>query len=445
MTTENLRAIRGYSMLAQGREPRTIDRETFLVPSQSSNKKYRVVHRGNDWTCECPDFQFRDVECKHILSVKLWLEMKEKIKSKPNFNFSEESEKSRCVYCNSEKIIKRGKRNTSIGFKQRFFCKSCNRKFIFDIVKRVKGNSKIITLVIDLYYKGLSLRDIQDTVYQFFRLKVHHETIRRWIMKFVKAMNEYVDRLDPKLSEAWHVDEQMIKIKGKWLWNWNLLDEQTRFLIASQITKNREIDDARKVFKKAKKITGDRPEFIISDGLQSYGKAISKEFNKWRLPRTSHIRLETIRKKPNNNLIERFHSTFRERDKVMRGFKSKNTAQILTDGFRTYYNFVRPHTALNGLTPSDTAGIGLNLDGNRWLGLLELSLKNNGNINHREIKKERPVRKPRQFLLKVFDESNDEVNGREFGMKTEFQEYENAQRFIEFYKQLHPNFRFEVC
>ena len=56
-------------------------------------------------------------------------------------------------------------------------------------------------------------------------------------------------------------------------------------------------------------------------------------------------------------MIERYHATFRERDKVIRGFKSEKTADKYIENWKTYYNFVKPHMALNGLTPSDVAGI----------------------------------------------------------------------------------------
>ena len=71
---------------------------------------------------------------------------------------------------------------------------------------------------------------------------------------------------------------------------------------------------------------------------------------------------------PNNNVIERFHSTFRERDKVMRGFKGKE--ENFADAFRTYYNFIKQHEGLNGKTPSEVANIDLQLDRNRWLSLV---------------------------------------------------------------------------
>jgi transposase-like protein len=372
---ENDRMIKGYSILAKGDMPTSVNKETFLIPSQSGNGKYKVTLK-NSWSCTCPDFKFRNVECKHICSVKLWLKLRQKINSQDTLELENElTNEPKCAYCDSLNVKKNGNRKTKNGTKQRFYCEDCKKTFIADEdFAKFKANPKIITLVMDLYYKGLSLRDITDTVYQFYNIKLHHETVRRWIMKFTVTMNNYVNQLQPKVSDAWHVDEQMIKVKGKWLWSWNCLDEQTRFLIANNITNERTIPETREILAKAKETTKTKPEFIITDGLQAYRDAVLKEFQSWRKPVVSHVRLETIRERPNNNLVERFHGTFRERDKVMRGFKSKTTAKELTEGFRTYYNFIRPHMSLNGLTPSQVADIDLQLGRNRWLSLLEKSL-----------------------------------------------------------------------
>ena len=59
----------------------------------------------------------------------------------------------------------------------------------------------------------------------------------------------------------------------------------------------------------------------------------------------------------NTNLIERFHSTLKQRTKVIRGFKNKKTARLLLDGFLVHYNYFRPHEALNNKTPAEVAGI----------------------------------------------------------------------------------------
>ncbi len=58
----------------------------------------------------------------------------------------------------------------------------------------------------------------------------------------------------------------------------------------------------------------------------------------------------------------------------MRGFKGGEMG--ISEGFRTYYNFVIKHKDLNGLTPSQVANIDLQLDRNRWLSLLKKSMEN---------------------------------------------------------------------
>lgn len=64
------------------------------------------------------------------------------------------------------------------------------------------------------------------------------------------------------------------------------------------------------------------------------------------------------------------HGSIRVREKVMRGIKVDDTPIIPMN--QIYYNFVRPHQALNGRTPAEMAGIGVD-DG--WIGLIKKSVK----------------------------------------------------------------------
>lgn len=249
-----------------------------------------------------------------------------------------------CVYCQSEEVLRNGSRKTTAGNRQRFVCKTCKKTFVENnILKKFKGKPETLTLVLDLYFKGLSLRKIHDHLKQFYGLKIHYSTIYRWIIRFTKVMENYTKQLQPKLSNVWHADEQMIKSKGRYVWSWNLLDSKTRFLISNIVTEGREIQDARKLFRKSKEFA-QRPEMIITDGLFSYGKAIKKEFPSWYTTqkKLKHIRLASIRDKIQNNKIERFHGSFKERDKVLCGFKEDYATQNILNGFSAYYNFIRP-------------------------------------------------------------------------------------------------------
>jgi transposase InsO family protein len=74
--------------------------------------------------------------------------------------------------------------------------------------------------------------------------------------------------------------------------------------------------------------------------------------------------------------MERYHGTFKERNKVTRNLKKTDTP--ILDGQRIYYNHIRPHQALNGKTPAQAAGLELDLGENKWESLIKQA-KANGN------------------------------------------------------------------
>jgi hypothetical protein len=40
---------------------------------------------------------------------------------------------------------------------------------------------------------------------------------------------------------------------------------------------------------------------------------------------------------------------------------------------QTYYNYIRPHQGLDGLTPAQMAGVPIDLSGNRWMTIIGLA------------------------------------------------------------------------
>lgn len=295
----------------------------------------------------------------------------------PNEPIKEEVDKPFCCkFCGRENVIKYGKKSG----KQFYKCKDCNRGFVDNLYfEGLKGNPNVICVTLDLYFKGVSVRQIADHLKQFYDLKVHFTTIFKWIKKYIQIMDKYVSQFQPKLGIVWHADEMMIAINGEWHYLWNIMDEFTRFHLASVISKERKIMDARKAFQKAKKTShDDRPQSIITDGLGSYHKAINKEFHTTK-KETIHLGSTGINGKfyknvkYDNNLIERLHGTIRNRNKTQRGLKSEET--ILMKGHQLYYNYIKPHESLNGYTPAHFANIYLDLGDKKWENLLLQAIK----------------------------------------------------------------------
>ncbi len=114
-----------------------------------------------------------------------------------------------------------------------------------------------------------------------------------------------------------------------------------------------------------KQVAGNKsPKYFITDGLPAYMKSSKKIFGKGTL-HTRHIHLRGDKQ---NNKMERFNGSFRDREQAFRDLKKQDTPII--DGLKIYYNFTRKHEGLNGLTPCVSAGI--IIDGkNKWRILIQ--------------------------------------------------------------------------
>jgi transposase-like protein len=160
-----------------------------------------------------------------------------------------------------------------------------------------------------------------------------------------------------------------VNVHDKWQWLWNIMDSDTRYILASHVAQGRGVAEAQEAFQISKKNSNPQGEltFLITDGLSSYQAGANREFRN-----TAHLARVGIQGEVNNNRIERLHGTIRERNKVMRAIKKPNSAII--DGQRIHYNRVQPYQALNGKTPAEVAGIGIEGD-NKWLTLIQSASK----------------------------------------------------------------------
>jgi hypothetical protein len=66
--------------------------------------------------------------------------------------------------------------------------------------------------------------------------------------------------------------------------------------------------------------------------------------------------------------MERMNGEVRDREKIMRGLKKKDTP--ILKGYQIYHNFMRPHEALDGKTPAEVCGIEVN-GANKWLTIIQ--------------------------------------------------------------------------
>jgi len=366
------REIKGKK-IAQAGNIEEKQENVFIVPSQTKGKKYTVIRHYNYFSCSCPDYHYRKKfgKCKHVHAVLFWKDFKAHATKTEQYTELDEASIS-CVQCGSLSVVRNGTRKNKHSIKPRYKCKACKKFFVLNQeFKGLKGDEKAVCLAMDLYFKGLSLKKISDTLEQFYGLRVHFSTVYRWIERFMGLINDYVDTIQPtNVSGLIHTDETKIKTKkNDWLWAWNSMDADTRFLLASTISKSRYIRDARKHFKEVKTKSPEKPVYIFTDGWKAYSEGIRQTFNAKTgrpsnrptlLYKTTHIPNVGLQDKPNNNKIERLHGSQKERLKVMRAPNNTKALERKMKSWQTYYNFMRPHEALQGKIPAQASGIQLN-------------------------------------------------------------------------------------
>lgn len=278
----------------------------YHVHSQTTNRDYDVIKVGDNWTCTCPDHKFRKVCCKHIHAIEFSLKIREEVRQRNKVTIEPVNIDS-CRFCHGRNIVKNGIRKNKHYAVQRFSCSDCHKTFSMNLgFEKMKHNPKGITTAMQLYFSGESLRNVAKSL-NLLGMDVTHQTVYNWINKYTKLMNQYLNKIEPKV--------------------------------------------------------------FITDGLGSYHEAYKKEFwTQKRLNRTLHIRHIHLQGDMNNNKMERLNGEFRDREKVVRGIKKEDS--VMFDGYQIFHNYLRPHMGLGGKTPAQACGIEIEGD-NKWKTLIQ--------------------------------------------------------------------------
>ncbi|HMK94662.1 MAG TPA: IS6 family transposase [Candidatus Limnocylindrales bacterium] len=400
MKLTSTREQRGKIIAQHEGQVKRIDDFLYVVKSQSNNGEYTVNKVDGEWICACPDNAYRHVACKHIHAVNFSQSLRAEVKAKvisPITNTITE-----CIYCGSTDLRKDGVRKNKTGTIQIFECKDCHKYMTFNLgFEHMKHNPQAITTAMQLYFSGESLRNTVEAL-KLLGIEVSHQTIYNWIKKYIGLMQNYLKNMKPNVSETWRADELYVKINGNMKYLFAMMDDETRFWIAQEVGQTKDKHDARQLFNHAKILMGKQPTELITDGLPSYSVA-SKEI----FPETNHVREITLSGAIHNNKMERMNGEVRDREKTMRGLKIDDTA--ILQGYQLYHNYIRPHMALDGKTPSEVCGIMIEGE-NKWKTLIQNASKE----KKAELKRLRPrglsVHELRRNKWKTLTQNASEAN-----------------------------------
>ncbi|MEM1883613.1 MAG: IS6 family transposase, partial [Candidatus Bathyarchaeia archaeon] len=319
------------------------------VKSERTDDYYEVSWVGKKWTCTCEDYKRANKKCKHIFAAIYYMVIREIV-----IGMREPEDEAKCPECGlNDQVIKRGFAYEKSGRVQRYYCKRCKRRFNYRSgLEGVRGEAMAIVLALDLFFRGLSLRQISQHLESVYGIQVSHTTIHGWIRRYVEIVNQFVEKIRVSTGVRWHCDETKVSVRGRHIILWSVLDSETKILIAQHISERRDAENARVVLEKALERAGSKPLEIITDGLQAYSDAIKEVLG----DEVLHIQ-GPITGKLSNNVLERFYRTLKQRFKSIHNFGSLDGAETFAKGFEIFYNIVRQHQALGDKTPLESVGL----------------------------------------------------------------------------------------
>lgn len=277
-----------------------------------------------------------------------------------------------------------GWRVTKTGRKHLKTCPDCGAHYTPDDgFNRMRYPGGIIAVAIDLYRQGLSCEKVSTFLLQHFQVKVSARTVLNWVNKYSKVLQEVLKETKPAVRGTVHLDEKLVKVKGKHQRYWGAKDARTKFRLASHLSRSAETKHAYRLFQRMIHGSTGRFRLLVSDKLGAYQRAFNKCFlGGARDPRRKGTRLNhgvpiACRKhglKRNNNPIERDNPRIGRRVVLTRGFKDEESAWNILQLMDIGYNFLDPHWGLGGRTPAWAAGIRSCLDPNPLMGMIRASV-----------------------------------------------------------------------
>lgn len=207
---------------------------------------------------------------------------------------------------------------------------------------------------------GLPARKVAALMYDVHKIKISHQTILNYMHAVAPIIKPFADGFDYQLSDSFCGDETYIRVNGKWHYIFFFFDSIKKIIVSYRVSPHRDtitaisaIDDVLSKLKEFPKnlnlITDGNPIYLLAQhffrehniffdvtqviGLTN-GDPVSKEY------------------RPLKQIIERLNRTFKGNYKATCGFGSEIGSVYFVDLFASYFNFLRPHSALDKNVPA---------------------------------------------------------------------------------------------
>ena len=230
------------------------------------------------------------------------------------------------------------------------------------------ANPREIGAAVDMFYDGLSYRKVSDNMGEHFNLDTGGATVHRWVQDYSAKAVEMAEEHPVKTGREWVADEVQVELGGRRYWLFNVMDADSRFVLAAHLAPERTPQAAQAALEAARRRSENPPAELKTDTLDSYEGAVERAFPNQQV---RHVVSQGIRERINNNLSERLQRTLGDANRTLRTIRQRDTGQRYIDGLVLNHNYFRPHMGLDGKTPADQAGADAPFDS--WSDVVRLT------------------------------------------------------------------------
>ncbi|MDP5220824.1 IS6 family transposase [Ruegeria sp. 2205SS24-7] len=190
----------------------------------------------------------------------------------------------------------------------------------------------VILFAVYFYVRyGVSYRDLEEIMAER-GVSVDYATLNRWVVKYSPLAARAAQKRKANTAESWRMDETYIKVRGEWVYLYRAVDRDGQTL-DFMLAEKRDTKSAKKFFANALCNNG-IPKRITIDKSRSNAAGIkegNKIFKRLQIP----LKIDAVRSKYLNNIIEQDHRFIKRLTRPMLGFKSFASAAATLAGIET--------------------------------------------------------------------------------------------------------------
>lgn len=218
------------------------------------------------------------------------------------------------------------------------------------------------TLGLILTYRvnyGLPARKTAAIMKDIHGVSISHQSILNYENAVALTVKPYVDYYPYELSDQFCGDETYIRVNGKWHYLFFFFDAVKKIILSYPVSPNRDTASAIRaideVLVKLKEIP-DNLSFVVDGNpiyllAQHFFAQHDISFDVKQVIGLTNEDPVSTEYRPMKQIIERLNRTFKGNYKATHGFGSEQGSVSFVTLFVAYFNFLRPHSALEGKVP----------------------------------------------------------------------------------------------